>query len=463
MQLPPLWLNNRFVLGIWESAVTASISAPLAAKDLIGELQWRGLLHQVTDLERASAAFAAGQTGAYIGFDPTADSLHVGSLLPIVTLLRLFLAGQRPVAIVGGGTGLIGDPSGKSAERRLQTDADVAGFVDAISAQLHGIFANARAKIEVVDNAEWLRGLSAIAFLRDIGKHFSVNALVQRDAVKQRLEAREQGISYTEFSYALLQAYDFVELYRRHGVVAQLGGSDQWGNIVSGIDLIDRLERQEDGQLPKGKPFGLTMPLITTKSGQKFGKTEAGTVWLSPLRTSPYQFYQFWLQADDDDALRYLRFYSLQPREQLEVIQAAQQAEPHKRAAQKALAAEMTALVHGSAQLQTVEAATAILFGGDPLGADDATLAALQQELPGAAVPAADNLVAVATLLVGEGRPFQSNGEARKALTAGAVAINGKKVADFAAMLSVDDLLPGPRALVRYGKKSWYLLDIVLP
>lgn len=430
------------------------------AADFLAELQWRGLLHQVTDLERAKAAFAQGNVGAYIGFDPTADSLHVGSLLPIVTLLRLARAGQRPVAIVGGGTGLIGDPSGKSAERKLQTDADVARFVDAIAAQLRGIFANDNAHIDVVDNGEWLRGLSAIAFLRDIGKHFSVNALVQRDAVKQRLEAREQGISYTEFSYALLQAYDFVELYRRYGVLVQLGGSDQWGNIVSGLDLIDRLERREDGSLPQGAPFGLTMPLITTKSGQKFGKTEAGTVWLDPARTSPYQFYQFWMQADDDDALRYLRFYSLQDRAQLEAIEAAQLAEPHKRAAQKALAAEMTALVHGPAQLRTVEAATAILFGGDPVGADAATLDALQRELPHTTVAPEGEQVRVQALLVGDARPFQSNGEARKAIAAGAVAINGQKLTDLNAEWPVEALLPGRRALVRHGKKSWFVVQV---
>lgn len=430
------------------------------ATDFLAELQWRGLLHQVTDLERAKAAFAQGNVGAYIGFDPTADSLHVGSLLPIVTLLRLARAGQRPVAIVGGGTGLIGDPSGKSAERKLQTDADVGRFVEAIAAQLGEIFANDSAHIDVVDNAEWLRGLTAIAFLRDIGKHFSVNALVQRDAVKQRLEAREQGISYTEFSYALLQAYDFVELYRRHGVLAQLGGSDQWGNIVSGLDLIDRLERREDGSLPHGAPFGLTMPLITTKSGQKFGKTEAGTVWLDAHRTSPYQFYQFWMQADDDDALRYLRFYSLKERTELEALEAAQLAEPHKRVAQKALAAEMTALVHGPAQLQTVQAAAAILFGGDPLGADEATLDALQRELPHVTVAAEGDHVRVVALLVGEARPFQSNGEARKAIAAGAVAVNGQRVSDLSAEWSTSALLPGRRALVRHGKKSWFVVQV---
>jgi tyrosyl-tRNA synthetase len=423
---------------------------------LLDDLQWRGLLHQVTDLERARAALSTAGVRAYIGFDPTAASLHVGSLLPLVTLCRLARAGHQPIAVLGGGTGMIGDPSGKSAERKLLSDDDIARNIASLQVQVGRIFGHAGAGVRCVDNAEWLRSLSLVGFLRDIGKHFSVNAMIQRDSVKTRLEAREQGISYTEFSYMLLQAFDFLELYRRHGCVAQLGGSDQWGNIVSGIDLIERLARQPDGTLPQGGPWGLTMPLVTTRSGQKFGKTEAGAVWLDAALTSPYQFYQFWMQVEDDDVERYLKYFTFLDAAEIDAITAAHRAAPHLRQGQRRLAQAVTQLVH-PADLAAVEAATAVLFGGNPLEADAATLEVLRGEVPGAQVEGVGE-VTLGQLLVGDGRLFASNGEARRAIQQGAVTVSGLKwTGELSAPLPAERWLHGRYALLRKGKKDWHL------
>lgn len=422
--------------------------------DFLDELRWRGLLHQVTDEQAARTALSSGPVGAYIGFDPTAASLHVGSLLPVITLVRLSLAGHRPIALVGGGTGLIGDPSGKSAERKLLDDAQLLANVAAIDAQLQRIFASVAANVQMVDNGEWLRSLSLIGFLRDIGKHFSVNAMIQRDSVKNRLEAREQGISYTEFSYMLLQAYDFLELYRRQGCSAQFGGSDQWGNIVSGLDLIDRLGRDDQGNLAHGKPFGVTMPLVTTKAGHKFGKTEAGAVWLDAAMTSPYRFYQFWVNAEDEDVERWLKYFTLLDQTEIAAIVDQHTQAPHLRFGQKRLAEELCKLVHPG-ELATVQQATAVLFGGDPLLATAATLQALASEVPSFAV---EKGCSIEQLIVGEGRPYASNGEARRAIQAGALTLSGLK---WSGDLKAD--LPGERwlhdryVLIRKGKKDWFL------
>ncbi len=422
--------------------------------NLLDDLRWRGLLHQVTDADLAHKALQDQKVTAYIGFDPTAASLHVGSLLQILLLARLGRAGHQPIAVVGGGTGRIGDPSGKSAERKLLSDADVAANVASIHAQIGFVLQNAGVEAKRIDNAEWLCSQDLIGFLRDIGKHFSVNAMIARDSVKNRLEAREQGISYTEFSYMLLQAFDFVELYRRHGCMAQFGGSDQWGNIVSGIDLVERLERRADGTLPHGPAFGVTVPLVTTKSGQKFGKTEAGAVWLDAQLTSPYQFYQFWMNSDDDDALRYLAYFTFINQTDFAALKAAHLEAPHLRQAQRQLADEVTALVHPM-QLQSVQAATKVLFGGNPLDADVTTLEVLCGELPTAPLPAD---ATVEQLLVGEGRPFASNGEARRAVAQNGVTISGQKFSgDVRAPLPAEAWLHGRYVLVRKGKKDWFL------
>ena len=424
--------------------------------DFLEELRWRGLIHQVTDMEVAKAALAEAGCAVYIGFDPTADSLHVGSLLQLTLLARLARAGHRPIALIGGGTGMIGDPSGKSAERRLQSPAELRANAAAIRDQILAIWQHLAVTdagvlpLEVVDNALWLEQLHVIAFLRDVGKHFSVNAMVQRDSVRSRLEAREQGLSYTEFSYMLLQAYDFLELYRRHACRAQMGGSDQWGNIVSGTDLIGRLE----ASAATAPAFGITVPLITSRSGQKFGKTEEGTIWLDRRRTSPYQFYQFWMNVEDADAEQYLKFFTFLSAADLSK---AGQAGEHPRQAQGLLASELTALVHGPAARDAVLHAATLLFGGgEPTLAPLATFAeVLAEEIPTAAAPPEATILA---LLVGENRPFPSNGEAKRALQAGSVALNGRKVA-LAEMHAAPGRLHDRYVLIRHGKKSYFLAD----
>jgi tyrosyl-tRNA synthetase len=420
---------------------------------LYDDLHWRGLVYQVTDEERARAALRrGGGLVAYIGFDPTASSLHVGSLLPITLLMRLQAWGHRPLAVVGGGTGLIGDPSGKSAERKLLDRETLAGHVAGLRRQLGRFVDFTDDRALLVDNVDWLGSLGLLDFLRDIGKHFSVGAMIARDSVKTRLETREQGISYTEFSYMLLQAYDFLALWRRHGCRAQFGGSDQWGNIVSGVDLIDRLGDAPENQLP----FGLTVPLLTTKNGQKFGKTEAGTVWLDGELTSPYRFYQFWINADDDDTCRYLRLFTFLDRGRIEAVEAEHRDAPHLRTAQKVLAAELTTMVHGQAACRQAEAATAVLFGGDPHVAPAEAFDVLRAEVP-AFVSGAETC---ADVLVGAGRPFASNGEAKRALQAGSVYFGGERFSG-----GLGDIVPSSAwshqdyLLIRVGKKQYWLAE----
>jgi len=293
--------------------------------DLYGELAWRGLVYDGT--EGVRDALTAGQVTGYIGFDPTASSLHVGNLLVIMALAHLQRAGHAPIAVVGGGTGLIGDPSGKTVERQLLTTAQVEKNVEGIRGQLARFldFASTTAPAKLVNNADWLTTLGAVDFMRDVGKHFTVNAMLAKESVKRRIES-EEGITYTEFSYSLLQAYDFLVLFDRFGCTLQMGGSDQWGNIVAGMDLIRRVRG--------AKAHGLVLPLITTASGTKFGKTESGTIWLDPSLTSPYEFYQFWFNTDDRDAVRYLKFFSFLDAARIAALETASVAEPEKRHAQ---------------------------------------------------------------------------------------------------------------------------------
>ena len=423
---------------------------------LFDELVWRGLVHQVTDEDVARQALA-GNTTVYIGFDPTSTSLHVGSLLQIMTLVRLQRAGHRAVALVGGGTGLIGDPSGKTAERTLLTADTVRGNADA----LRGVLARfldfeGDNPALLINNLDWLGGLGLLTFLRDVGKHFSVNAMVQRDSVRTRLEERNQGISYTEFSYMLLQAYDFMALYQEHGCQAQFGGSDQWGNMVSGIDLIRRAGLSDVGQ-----PFALTSPLIVSRSGKKFGKTEDGAVWLDADRTSPYAFYQFWLQTSDEDVADYLRYFTLLDRATIEGHVDEHQQAPHKRHGQRVLAEEITRFVHGEAGLQQAQRATEVLFTGKVAGIPAAELKEIFADVPSATVSRAElNAQGVRALLVGEGLPFASNSDAKRALKQGSVTVNGQKLAanpnaDF------DSLIDDELAVVRLGKKRYHLVRVL--
>jgi len=330
--------------------------------DLYGELAWRGLVYDATD--GARDALAAGKVTAYIGFDPTAASLHVGSLLPILTLARLRAFGHCAIALVGGGTGLIGDPSGKAGERQLLGEQQVRANVAAVKKQLIRILRSARheardssrgpkGRLLRVDNARWLKRLTAISFMRDVGKHFTVNWMQSKESVKRRLESQE-GISYTEFSYLLLQAFDYLQLFDRYRCTVQMGGSDQWGNIMAGIELIRRVR--------SSKAHGIVHPLVTTASGAKFGKTEAGTVWLDASLTGSDDFYQFWLNIDDRDAVKYLKLFTFLSKERIGKIEAASSLEPEKRIAQRELARQVTRLVHGDEALRTAEANASIMF-----------------------------------------------------------------------------------------------------
>ena len=394
--------------------------------DLIEELRWRGLLHQCTDepgLRAHLADHAAHPRRVYCGFDPTADSLTIGNLVPIMLLRHVQRAGHHPVVVVGGGTGLIGDPSGKTEERQLLTAERVAHNVQS-QMRIFGRlldFAGARAAT-LRNNLDWLGTLGFLDALRDIGKHFSVNVMIQKDSVRDRLHGRDQGISYTEFSYQLLQSYDFVWLREHAGVTLQVGGSDQWGNIVAGVDLVRRMYREE--------VFGLTAPLVTKADGGKFGKTETGAIWLTPERTSVYAYHQFWLNADDRDAGRFLRIFTLLPREEIEAIEAQQAADPGQRAAQRALAREATTLLHGREEMERAEAAGRALFSGDIARLDAATLEEIFAGAPTSnhhKHELAGDGKALADLLVETGLA-KSKREAREFLANGSVSINGEKI-----------------------------------
>jgi tyrosyl-tRNA synthetase len=423
--------------------------------DFIADLEARGLLQQSTSPEAAELLRRESVT-TYIGFDPTADSLHVGSLLPVLALMRLQRAGHHPIAVVGGGTGMIGDPSGKSAERSMLTREQIAANVAGIRAQLERFldFSGARAA-RLVDNLDWLGELNVITFLRDIGKHFSVNAMVQRDSVQLRLSGRDQGISFTEFTYALLQAYDFLELYDRYGCRLQMGGSDQWGNIVDGCDLIRRLRQ--------GSAYGITMPLVTKSDGAKFGKSESGNLWIDAKRTSPFAFYQFWLNADDADVVRYLRFFTFLEHGAIEEHAALHAAHPERREAHRALAAQVTAMVHGADALESAQRTTRVLFeGGDlrELGADE--LAAGLSEAPRASVPRSELESGQLDLPAALARCglAPSRGQARTFIQQGAVSVNGEIVREEGRKLGLADLLAGRFVVLRRGKKTYSLLDV---
>jgi tyrosyl-tRNA synthetase len=428
----------------------------MKSTDVLEELQWRGLVAQHTD--GVPAALAAGPVSAYIGFDPTGSSLHVGSLLVIMILVHLQRHGHRPVALVGGGTGMIGDPSGKTVERQLLTTEQVAANAAGIRRQLeHFLDFEGPTAARMRDNAAWLTGLRLVEFLRDTGKHFTVNYMLQKESVRSRMDA---GISFTEFSYMLLQAYDFLELRRRDGVTLQLGGSDQWGNITAGIELIRRVDGAE--------AHGLTVPLVTTSTGTKFGKTEAGAIWLDAERTSPYQFYQFWLSMDDADIGRYLRYYTLLSRTEIEALDAATMRAPEKRAAQTALARDVTRRVHGEAALAAAEQVSEFFFGGlDPRELTDEAFAILRAEAPFTEVDSA----AVASesdassfdafkLLTASGLAA-SNGAAKRLLEQGGVSVNKRKISAAERLVSRHDaLLRGGHVVVGKGKKDFAVLKV---
>ncbi|MEU0372211.1 tyrosine--tRNA ligase [Streptomyces sp. NPDC006283] len=417
--------------------------------DIVDELKWRGLMAQSTDEDALRKALADGPVTFYCGFDPTAASLHVGHLVQVLTVRRLQLAGHRPLALVGGATGQIGDPR-PTAERTLNDPATIAQWVDRLRSQIEPYlsFEGDNAAV-MVNNLDWTAGMSAIEFLRDIGKHFRVNKMLTKDSVARRLES-EQGISYTEFSYQLLQGMDFLELYRRYGCVLQQGGSDQWGNLTAGLDLIHRLE-------PDAEVHALATPLMTKADGTKFGKSETGTLWLDPEMTTPYAFYQFWLNTDDRDINRYLRILSFKSREELEELEKQTAERPQARAAQRALAEELTTLVHGADQCAAVINASKALFGQGELGdLDEATLRAALAELPHARV---GELLPVVDLFAEVGLA-PSKSAARRTVKEGGAYVNNVKVTAEDAVVSQDELLHGRWLVLRRGKKNLAAVEV---
>ncbi len=422
--------------------------------DLLADLRWRRLVHDVTDGLEARLA-TNEPIRAYNGFDPTFHSLHIGNLVPIFGLVRLQRAGGQPVALVGGATGLIGDPSGRSSERPLLDRAAVQANVHAIREQLARFldFSPGATQALVVNNLDWLGEVRLLDFLRDVGKHFTVPYMLDKDSVQTRMG---KGISFTEFSYMLLQAADFAHLQRSHGVELQCGGADQWGNITAGLELIRRTARPDAAD--REQAHGLAYPLLLSPSGAKFGKSEHGeSIWLDPGLTSPYRFYQYWVDTDDRDVGVYLRWFTLFDKGRIGELEAAHAAAPEQRGAQRALARDITEMTHGRGAAERVTRVSSILFGGDPAGADAQTLADLAAEIPAAAWPESDAPVDVVAILLATGSA-SSRGEARRLLEQGGVQVNGVPVRDPAAAFSADDLLAGRYLLVRRGKRDQRIL-----
>jgi tyrosyl-tRNA synthetase len=422
--------------------------------NLYDEFQWRGMLHEATpDLQKI---LGEEKLTGYIGFDPSAASLHVGSLLPVMCLARLQKFGHTPIAIAGGGTGLIGDPSGKTKERQLLTQEQVEENLSGIKEQLSRFldFEAAANPARIINNAEWLAPISMMDFLRDVGKYFTVNNLLAKEAIKRRLES-EEGISFTEFSYPLLQAYDYLVLHDRHGCTLQMGGSDQWGNIVAGIDLIRRLRGT--------RAHGLVFPLVTTAGGVKFGKTEAGAVWLDPKLTSPYRFYQFWLNTDDRDAITYLKFFTWLSKEEIGDLEESVRTEPETRRAQRELARNVTAMLHGETELEKALRASEVLFGKAISGlgvqeiidifADVPSTELERSKLDGGGFTLTDALV-ISSL-------SPSKGEARRLVQGGGVCVNNRRVSDPRQTISGADLIDGQVLVLRKGAKHYHVIRIV--
>ncbi|WP_329389317.1 tyrosine--tRNA ligase [Streptomyces sp. NBC_01716] len=417
--------------------------------DIVDELRWRGLIALSTDEDALRKAFADGPVTFYCGFDPTAPSLHLGNLVQILTMRRIQQAGNRPLGLVGGATGLIGDPKPNS-ERTLNEPEVVGEWVGRLRAQIERYldFEGPHAAT-MVNNLDWTSGLSAISFLRDVGKYFRVNKMIAKEAVARRLNS-DAGISYTEFSYQILQGMDFLELYRRYGCTLQTGGSDQWGNLTAGTDLIHRVE-------PEASVHALATTLITKADGTKFGKTESGTVWLDPERTTPYAFYQFWLNADDRDVSKFLRIFSFKSRAEIEELEKLTEERPQARAAQRALAEELTTLVHGAEQCAGVVAASKALFGqGELTGLDAATLAAALSEVPHARVA---ELAPMVDLLTEVGLA-PSKSAARRTVKEGGAYVNNVKVADAEAVPDAGELLHGRWLVLRRGKKNLAAVEV---
>ena len=417
---------------------------------LIQELHDRGLIAQTTDAQALDTLLAKESVTLYCGFDPTADSLHIGSLVPLLVLKRFQLAGHKPIALVGGATGMIGDPSFKATERKLNTPDVIAGWVEKIRQQVSPFlsFEGANAAI-MANNYDWFSGMGALEFLRDIGKHFSVNNMIKKESVQQRINREGEGISYTEFSYSLLQGYDFAELNKRYGCALQVGGSDQWGNITAGTDLTRRLNQTQ--------VYGLTLPLVAKADGTKFGKTESGTVWLDAKKTSPYAFYQFWLNTADADVYNFLNYFTFLSAQEIVAIEAADQASGKKPEAQRILAEQATELVHGKAALEAAQRISQSLFSGELGTLTVSDLEQLAQDgMPGVRVEKSVNGLIDALVAAGLAK---SKSEARTFIQSGSVAINGIKVDALDHVIGDDEQLFGRFTLLRRGKKNYGMIS----
>ena len=424
--------------------------------NIFEELEWRGLVADCTDVTELNKRLATGPITLYCGFDPTADSLHVGNLVPLLALRRFQIEGHHPIAVAGGATGSIGDPSGKSQERQLLTQEILDHNIATVKEQLRRLldFEAAANPARLVDNASWTAPVSFLGFLRDIGKHFSVNQMVAKESVRARMEDREVGISYTEFSYMLLQAFDYYHLRKELNCELQIGGSDQWGNITAGTDLI----RKKLGT----HAFGVTLPLITNADGSKFGKTVAGAVWLDPRRTSGYRFYQFWINTDDRDVLRYLKYFTFLTRDEIAALAEQHAANPGARVAHKALAKSVTDLIHGAAATTEAQRASEVLFGGSLEAISEATFAEIAGEIPSKEIPRArfaDAPLSLIELLV-EAGVCPSKGQARKDLEGGGIYVNNVRETSLQRTVGPADLVFGKNLLLRKGKKNYTLVTV---
>ena len=425
---------------------------------LLKLLQNRNCIEDCTNFSELEKTLNNEKLNFYCGFDPTANSLHVGSMLPLLTMRRLQKFGHKPIVVLGSATGMIGDPSGKSQERVLLDQEAIDKNLSGIEKQIQ-LFLEPKGNVgyEIQKNDSWLKNINLIEFLRDYGKHFSINSMIAKDSVKSRLQNREQGISYTEFTYMILQAYDFYHLYENSNCKLQIGGSDQWGNITAGIDLIKR--KSADGN--KANAFGLTIPLLTTSSGAKFGKTEEGTVWLDPNKTSPYKFYQYWLNTEDADVVRYLNLFTEFESKKIDELQKEVETNPGKREAQKSLAYDITKLVHGETNADEAATASKILFGGDLKDVDAKLLLEIFSEVPSTTI-STNELSSELTLqdLLVKCKISNSKGSAKKLISSGGIYINNERNSDYQTFITPDLFIENQVLIIRSGKKNYHLLKL---
>lgn len=416
--------------------------------NLLADLQWRGIIYQQTDEVGIQETLEQDKISLYCGVDPTADSMHIGHLLPFLTLRRFQQQGHRPIVLVGGATGMIGDPSGKSEERKLQTTETIKHNVECIQKQLSHIFDfNGENGAIMVNNYDWAGSMDIVTFLRDFGKHVGVNYMLAKDTISSRLET---GISFTEFTYTILQAMDFLHLYKHHNCKLQIGGSDQWGNITTGLELIRKM-------MPEGsKAFGLTIPLVTKADGTKFGKTESGAIWLDPEKTSPYEFYQFWINTADADVIKYLKFFTFLSKEEIEVLEESVQSEAHLRKAQKALAEEMTRLIHGQESLDQAIKITEALFNGEIQNLTADEIIQGFKDVPSYDHTSKEDINIIDLLIAAKIAP--SKRQAREDVSNGAVYLNGERVTELDYTVTEKDRIEGQFTVIRRGKKKYYLI-----